>query len=96
MKINDKQRRLLFAAGTVVAGIVAMIFLTVGDGVPASESTGIKQILVDHGHTATWVLLALALGSAAIRGKWAQPAKAFAVLAAASYVAFLAAVFVLP
>ena len=96
MKINDQRRRLLYVAGAVGAGIVATIFLTIGDGVSIPEATGIRGAIVNHGHTLTWVLLVFACASAAIRSTWSQPAKTLAILAGISYVLFLMAVFILP
>lgn len=81
--------------GAAVATVVAVVFGTVGDGVPAATAAGPRGLVVDHGHTLTWVLLALALGIAAVRGRWTAPSQGLAVAAGVSYAAFLLAVFVL-
>lgn len=91
----DGRRRRLFVVGAVVASAVAVVFGTVGDGVPASGDDGPRGLVVDHGHTLTWVLLALALGLAAVRGRWTAPSQVLAVAAGVVYGAFLLAVFVL-
>lgn len=89
----DPRRRRLFAAGAVVAAVVAVVFATVGDGVDV-EADGLRGLLVDHAHTAVWVLLAAALGIAAVAGRWHRVAGWCATAALVLYVAFLAALFV--
>lgn len=88
-------RRTWFVVGAVLASAVAVVFGTVGDGVPVSRDGGARALVVDHGHTLTWVLLALALGLAASRGRWTGPSQVLAVAAGAAYGAFLLAAFVL-
>ncbi|WP_062518934.1 hypothetical protein [Demequina silvatica] len=84
-----------FALGAAAAAAVALVFATVGDGVPASEATGGVALVTDHGHTAVWVVLAASLGIAAARGGWNRLSGALAWIALALYAAFLAATFVL-
>lgn len=75
--------------GAVAAGVVALVFATVGDGVSSSEA-GARGFVVNHGHTATWVLLAAALGAVALGWPgWAARWLGYAALA--SYLVFLAA-----
>jgi hypothetical protein len=71
---------------------VAVVLATIGDGVDTGDATGVRRLLLDHGHTLTWLLLALALGNAAVRDAWGPTSKVLAVGAAVSYVLFLAAV----
>lgn len=55
------RHRPLAAAGAAGAAAIALLFATVGDGVDA-RADGLAGTILDHGHTATWVLLASALG----------------------------------
>lgn len=87
--------RVWFGAGTAVAATVAVVFATVGDGVPPSDGDGWRATVVDHGHTAVWVLLAAALAVATARGRWTRISSALAWGALACYAAFLAVTFVL-
>ncbi|MGN8246117.1 hypothetical protein ACTHAM_003252 [Cellulomonas soli] len=84
------RRRTWAAAGAVAASAVALVFATAGDGVDA-EAEGLRGVVLDHGHTATWVLLAGALGLTAWgRGPtWLPRTLGYAGLA--SYAAFLLA-----
>lgn len=84
--------RLAYAAGAVLAAAVTVVFAVVGDGVEASDRTGIARWVEDHAHTAVWALLTVALGTAAVRGAWAAVSQWAAVGAGALYVAFLATV----
>ena len=78
---------------SVAALVVAVVFLTVGDGV-TSEATGLRRVVVDYGHAATWLMLATALGLTA----WGKARKSVVNaawwLALVFYVSFLAAVFI--
>lgn len=87
-----KRPRLLFGIGTGVALVVTIVFATVGDGVDA-EATGLRGAVVDYGHTLVWALLALALGIAAVAGRWQRVSNALAVAAGVLYGAFLVALF---
>ncbi|MDQ7992828.1 MAG: hypothetical protein AAGC63_06610 [Propionicimonas sp.] len=88
-----RRSRLLFGAGAVIATVVAVVFATVGDGVIVPEATGVRGFVIDYAHTAVWVLLAVALGTAASRGRWTPWAGRLAVAALVLYLGFLAAVF---
>lgn len=85
-----RARRRWFALGAVGATTVAVVFATVGDGVDETAD-GIRGVLLDHGHTAVWVLLAVALAAAAAAGHWTRAAGGVATAALVLYVAFLAA-----
>ncbi len=93
--MGSGRNRLWYALGAVAAATVAGLFATVGDGVSVPEASGWRALLVDHGHTVTWVLLAVALAAAAVSAGWNRFAGAVAIAAAACYLAFLLAVFVL-
>jgi hypothetical protein len=82
------RRRGLLAAGAVAAGLVAVVFATLGDGVDA-EADGVRGLVLAHGHTATWVLLAVALGLGAWgRGPRRLP-QVLGLAGLACYAAFL-------
>jgi len=87
-----KRPRLLFGIGAGVALVVTIVFATVGDGVDA-EATGLRGAVVDYGHTLVWAFLALALGIAAVAGRWQRASNALAVAAGVLYGAFLVALF---
>lgn len=74
---------------------MAAIFATIGDGVEV-DADGIRKLVVDYGHTAVWVLLALALLLAAVSGRWGRASGVLASIALALYLLFLFAVFLWP
>jgi hypothetical protein len=78
----------------VASLVVVAVFATVGDGLPASGDGGLRGVLVDHAHLATWVLLAAAFAVAAARGRWTSASTAFAAAGGVLYAAFLLAVVV--
>lgn len=82
-----------YVAGAVVAAVVTVVFATAGDGVDAPETSGLRRVVIDHGHTATWAALALALGLAATRGRWQRLSQSLALLGGGLYAAFLLALF---
>lgn len=82
-----------YVVGAVVATAVTLVFATAGDGVDASEASGLRRVVIDHGHTATWAALALAFGLAAARGRWQRLSQALALAGGGLYAAFLLAVF---
>jgi hypothetical protein len=84
--------QVLFIGGTVVATAVAVLFATLGDGVSASDATGLRALVIDHAHTAVWVLLATALLVASVQGRWQGLSGAIASVAGVLYLVFLAAV----
>lgn len=75
------------AAGAALT--VAIVFQVVGDGVP-SRGAGLARVVVDYGHSLTWVLLAAMFALMAVdRGRKAWVSSlGFAALA--SYGVFLA------
>jgi peptidoglycan/LPS O-acetylase OafA/YrhL len=81
-------RRGAFAVGAVLAGIVALVFATVGDGVEA-DGDGVRGLVVEHAHTAVWALLTGALALAAVRGRWRSASSALAWAALAVYLVFV-------
>jgi hypothetical protein len=85
---EQPRRRPWFWAGAVGAAIVATIFATIGDGVDV-QAPGWRGLVVDHAHTAVWVLLAGAAGVAALQGRWSRTAGGLATAALALYVVFL-------
>lgn len=92
--LSPSQRRLMFGGAAVIALIVTVIFLTIGDGVDVPDASGIRAFIVDCGHTAVWVLLSIAFAIAAAAAKWTRVSQAVAVTAGVIYVAFLLSVFV--
>lgn len=87
--------RTWFTVGAAAAGVVAVVFATVGDGVAVDDATGVRKVVVDHAHTLVWVLLALALGAAAVAGRWTALSQVLAAAAGITYGTFLLSVFVL-
>lgn len=81
-------RRLAFALGAVAALVVTVIFVTVGDGV-STERGGFFGLVVNHAHTTVWALLTVALGVAALRGRWQRVSGTLAVVALGTYGLFL-------
>lgn len=82
-----------YAAAAVAAGVLTLVFSTVGDGVDAPGATGPARLLVDAGHQTVWGLLAAAFMVAAVRDGWGRASQVLAVGGGLTYVAFLAAVF---
>jgi hypothetical protein len=72
----------------VVAGSVAVVFATIGDGV-ASDGEG--NVVLEHGHAGVWVLLCAALGWAALVGRWQRVSSLLATCALLLYGTFLVA-----
>lgn len=91
--MTANRRRLGWGAAAAGAAGVAVVFATVGDGVGVPGATGLRRLLVEHGHTAVWLLLAAAFGVAAVRDGWRWPARPLALAAGAASLMFLAAVF---
>lgn len=89
-----RRARLGFGLAAAAAGLVATVFATVGDGVEVAQASGLRRVAIDTGHIAVWVLLTLALGVAACAGRWTRGSQLLAVAAGATYLVFLAAVFV--
>ncbi|MBN8424000.1 hypothetical protein JF531_05640 [Microbacterium esteraromaticum] len=87
-----RPRRLWFALAAALAVAVAVVFATIGDGVEA-EVSGFAGWIIDHAHTAVWVLLAAALAIAAFRGAWTRAAGVVAVIAGLVYAVFLVTLF---
>lgn len=83
------ERRALLAAGSVIAGLVGVVFLVVGDGVEAPDD-GWRSIVVGWGHALVWLLLAVGLGVAARHG-WTRTASRWCSAAGLLYAVFLAA-----
>ena len=86
------RHRRAFTLAAFAAGAVTVVFATVGDGVDAQDATGARAAVVDHGHTATWALLASAFVVAAVRGRWARVSQGLATAGGVCYAVFLAAV----
>lgn len=90
------RKRVLFGLATVAATTVAVIFATIGDGVEVPSAHGLRHLIVEHGHTVVWVLLAAAFAIATLRGRWTRPANGVAIAAGVTYAVFLLAVFLWP
>lgn len=89
-------KRALFGLGTAAATAVAVTFATIGDGVDVPDAHGPRHLIIEHGHTFVWVLLAAAFAIATLRGRWTRPANGVAIAAGIVYAVFLIAVFVWP
>lgn len=86
------RKRAALAVGAAVAAAVSVVFATVGDGVP-TRGEGIVRVVIAHGHTVTWALLAGSLAAAAVgRGPRAL-ASTLGYGALGCYGVFLAATF---
>lgn len=84
--------RRTYVAGAGIATAVTFVFATVGDGVDAPDASGLRRVVIDHGHTATWAALALAFGIAAALGRWQRLSQALALAGGGLYAAFLLSV----
>lgn len=89
---GDNLRRRGFALAAAGALAVSIVFATVGDGVEVDGAIGPRRMVVDAGHTAVWVLLTAAFGTAAVRGRWSRLSNGLALAAGATYAVFLLAV----
>ena len=85
-----RQRRLL-TLGAAGAWIVTIVFALVGDGVEPS-GTGLTRAVTAYGHQVVWLLLALSLTWAAVRGRWQRLSGALALGGLAVYAMFVLAV----
>lgn len=90
---REARVRRLFGAGAAGAGIVTVVFATVGDGVDL-PAQGIAGGIIEHGHTGVWALLTAALATAAARGRWQAASGALAGAALVLYVLFIGSVLV--
>lgn len=90
MPIGRSQRvRVATIVGMVVASAVALIFLTVGDGVPDVDGTGPHAFAVNYLHTAAWVLLSVCLALALMRRRALHiAARVLGLLAGVCYIVF--------
>lgn len=86
-----RRRRWLLAAGAAGAWLVTVVFVVVGDGVEPT-GTGVTRAVIEYGHQLVWLLLALGLTWAAIRGRWQRVSGALAVAALVTYGLFVLAV----
>lgn len=89
------RRRWFFTAAAGVAGIVTVVFATLGDGVDI-PAEGWAGIVIDYGHTAVWALLSAAFAVAAVRGGWQRISGVLAGIALAVYVLFVVLVLLGP
>ena len=83
-------RRIALGLASTVAFVVAVVFLTIGDGVDA-PADGWRSVLVEWGHACVWLLLAAGLAIGALRDRWTGLASMLCGLAGAVYLAFLIA-----
>lgn len=88
--------RVLHGVAAVGSVTVATVFATIGDGVDVPGAAGLRRVVIDWGHPAVWVLLAIAFALASGRGRWTSLSNGLAVTAGLFYVVFLIAVFVWP
>jgi hypothetical protein len=84
--------RVGFAVAALAALIIAAVFLTIGDGVDASAE-GWRGPVLEFGHALVWLLLAAALGVAAIEQRWSRASAGLCGVAGVGYLTFLAALF---
>lgn len=92
---EKRDNRRWFALGALGALVVAIIFATVGDGIETRTDNAIRGFVIEHFHTLTWVLLAVAFGVAAATGRWVRVSSWLALAALACYAVFLLTVIVL-
>lgn len=84
--------RVGFALAAAAALMIAIVFLTLGDGSDASAD-GWRGPVLDYGHALVWLLLAAGLGVAAVRQRWNRASSALCGAAGVGHLAFLAALF---
>jgi hypothetical protein len=84
--------RVGFALGALVALLIAVVFLTLGDGSDASAD-GWRGPILEYGHALVWLLLAAGLGVAALRQQWNRASSALCGTAGIGYLIFLGALF---
>lgn len=93
---SSPAKRRLFVLAAVGAAAVTTVFATIGDGVHVAEAEGLRQMVVEHGHTLVWALLTVAFALAAWRGRFTRAANTVAVSAGVVYAGFLFGVFLWP
>jgi len=84
--------RVGFAVAALAALLIALVFVTLGDGVDATAE-GWRGAVLDYGHALVWILLATGLAVAAIRRRWNPASGALCAAAGIGYLIFLAALF---
>lgn len=90
------RQRALYAGAAAIAGVVTIVFATIGDGVEVPEASGLRAFIVDVGHVLVWALLTVAFAAAAVVGRWGRLSQIVAVGALAVYALFLVAVLLWP
>lgn len=85
---GDVMRRRLLGLGAAGAWVVTAVFVLVGDGVEPSGE-GVSRLVLEYAHQAAWLLLALALTWAVVRGSWRRASSVCAVGALVLYAAFV-------
>ena len=84
--------RVGFALAATAALMIAIVFLTVGDGSDASVG-GWRGPVLEYGHALAWLLLAVGLAVAAVRQRWNGASSTLCAAAGVGYLAFLTAQF---
>lgn len=79
-----------FTLAATAALMIAIVFLTLGDGSDASAD-GWRGPVLEYGHALVWLLLAAGLGVAAVRQRWNPASSALCGAAGIGYLIFLAA-----
>ena len=84
--------RVGFALAATAALMVAIVFLTLGDGSDASAD-GWRGPVLEFGHALVWLLLTAGLAVAAVRQRWTRASSTMCGAAGIGYLLFLTALF---
>lgn len=82
--------RVGLALAASAALMIAIVFLTLGDGAD-SAADGWRGPVLEYGHALVWLLLAAGLGVAATRQRWNRVSSSLCGAAGVAYLIFLAA-----
>lgn len=82
--------RVGFGLAALAALLIAVVFLTLGDGSDATAD-GWRGPVLEYGHAAVWLLLAAGLGVAAFKGRLTSAASLMCAVGGVGYLVFLGA-----
>ena len=91
-KTAPSRTRVGLALAATAALLIAIVFLTLGDGSDAAAD-GWRGPVLEYGHGLIWLLLAAGLGVAAVRQRWNRASSALCAVAGIGYLVFLGALF---
>ena len=86
------RHRVGFALAGLAALMIAVVFLTLGDGSDATAD-GWRGPVLGYGHALVWLLLGAGLGVAVLRKGWNRVSGVLCGIAGIGYLIFLAALF---